>query len=222
MKILLAEDERELSDVLVALFNAKGFEVDLAENGKQALELSQKNSYDIMVLDVMMPVMDGIEALKEMRLGGNTTPVIMLTAKSQVDDRVEGLDAGADDYLTKPFSVKELFARINSLARRQGQYTPKKLSLGSVTLNKEESELIGVNTVRLAVKELEMMELFMLNKEKELQTKDIYFKLWEKDEDADESIVWVYISFLRDKLKAINADIAIEGEKNGSFKLVRV
>ncbi len=219
MKVLLAEDEEELSRALVAVLKHEKIETDAVFNGKEALEKASSGSYDCMIFDVMMPVMDGITALKELRAKGNLTPVIMLTAKSEINDRVEGLDAGADDYLTKPFAMKELLARIRSMTRRQGSFTPTKLSLGSVTLDTEEQELSARNAIRLANKETKLMEYLMLNAGKELSTELIFSHVWKGEEEADTEIVWVYISYLRQKLMSINADIGIEGDKGGKFSL---
>ena len=219
MKVLLAEDEEELSRALAAVLKHENIECDAAFNGQEALELASEGSYDCMIFDVMMPVMDGITALKTLRAQGNLTPVIMLTAKSEIDDRVEGLDAGADDYLTKPFAMKELLARLRSMTRRQGSFTPTTLSLGSVTLDTEEQELSAKNAIRLANKESRLMEYLMLNPGKEISTENIFEHVWKGEEAADIGIVWVYISYLRQKLMSINADIGIEGDKGGSYVL---
>ena len=203
MKILLAEDEQQLSRVLETAMIHEGYQVDTAFDGQEAVDLAKENAYDLMILDIMMPVKTGIEALKEIRQTGNTTHVIMLTAMSEVDDKVTGLDAGADDYLTKPFS-------------------PNLLRIGQTSLNVGEHELISSNSIRLAGKESKMMEFLMLNAQKSLSTQEIFRHVWSKDEDEDldEGFVWIYISYLRQKLKAIHADLAILGEEGGSFTLV--
>ena len=219
MKVLLAEDEEELSRALVAVLKHEKIETDAVFNGKQALEKASSSTYDCIIFDVMMPVMDGITALKELRSRGDLTPVIMLTAKSEIDDRVEGLDAGADDYLTKPFAMKELLARLRSMTRRKDSFTPTTLSLGSVTLDTEEQELSAKNAIRLANKETRLMEYLMLNAGKQLSTENVFTHVWKDDKEADVEIVWVYISYLRQKLMSINADIGIEGDKGGSFVL---
>ena len=219
MRVLLAEDEEELSRALCAVLKHEGMEVDAVYNGQDAMEKAESSTYDCMIFDVMMPVMDGITALKSIRAEGNLTPVIMLTAKSEIDDRVEGLDAGADDYLTKPFAMKELLARLRSMTRRQESFTPTTLSLGCVTLDTKEQELSGKNAIRLANKETRLMEYLMLNAGKELSTDNIFLHIWKDEEDAEKEIVWVYISYLRQKLMSINADIGIEGDKGGSFVL---
>ena len=222
MKILLAEDEQQLSRVLETAMTHEGYQVDTAFDGQEAVDLAKENAYDLMILDIMMPVKTGIEALKEIRQTGNTTHVIMLTAMSEVDDKVTGLDAGADDYLTKPFSLKELLARLRSMSRRVATFTPNLLQIGQTSLNVGEHELISSNSIRLAGKESKMMEFLMLNAQKSLSTQEIFRHVWanDEDEDLDEDFVWIYISYLRQKLKAIHADLAILGEEGGSFTLV--
>ena len=222
MKILLAEDEQQLSRVLETAMTHEGYQVDTAFDGQEAVDLAKENAYDLMILDIMMPVKTGIEALKEIRQTGNTTHVIMLTAMSEVDDKVTGLDAGADDYLTKPFSLKELLTRLRSMSRRVATFTPNLLQIGQTSLNVGEHELISSNSIRLAGKESKMMEFLMLNAQKSLSTQEIFRHVWSKDEDEDldEGFVWIYISYLRQKLKAIHADLAILGEEGGSFTLV--
>ena len=172
-----------------------------------------------MIFDIMMPVKDGITALKELREAGDVTPVIMLTAKSEVDDRITGLDSGADDYLTKPFAIGELLARIRSLTRRNKDFTPTILSAGSTSLDTEEQELSAHNSIRLSGKETKLMKLFMLNENKELSTSYLFQKIWSGEEGVDESVVWIYISYLREKLSAINSDLSIFGEEGQSFRL---
>ena len=208
-----------MADVLLAIFKHQGFEADWAENGALAVDLARKNNYDCMILDIMMPVMDGITALKKIREAGDVTPVIMLTAKSEVDDRITGLDSGADDYLTKPFAIGELLARVRSLTRRSKDFTPTTLSAGSTSLDTEEQELSAHNSIRLSGKETKLMKLFMLNENKELSTSYLFQKIWSGEEGVDESVVWIYISYLREKLSAINSDLAIEGEEGKSFRL---
>lgn len=219
MRLLLAEDEKDMADVLLAIFKHQGFEADWAENGAIAVDLAQKKNYDCMIFDIMMPVKDGITALKELREAGDVTPVIMLTAKSEVDDRITGLDSGADDYLTKPFAIGELLARIRSLTRRNKDFTPTILSTGSTSLDTEEQELSAHNSIRLSGKETKLMKLFMLNENKELSTSYLFQKIWSGEKGVDESVVWIYISYLREKLSAINSDLSIFGEEGQSFRL---
>lgn len=221
MKILLAEDTFELNKAVSQVLKMQNYEVDSVYDGEQAVEQASKNLYDCMIFDIMMPIKDGITALKEIRAAGDVTPVILLTAKSEIDDRVEGLDAGADDYLTKPFAMKELLARVRSLERRKASYTPDDLTLGSVRLSVSEQELSARNSIRLSNKEVKLMEYLMLNAGKELSTDSIFTHLWQKEGPGSppEDAVWLYISYLRQKLMSINADIGIEGMKGGSFVL---
>lgn len=219
MKLLLAEDEKAMSMALVAVLEHSGYEVDAVYDGMAAVEKGCSNTYDCMIFDIMMPKLDGIGALKELRSSGDTTPVIMLTAKAEVDDRITGLDAGADDYLTKPFAMAELLARIRSMTRRSTTFTPSKLAVGHVELDVEEQELSCKNAIRLANKETKLMKFFMLNMGKSLSTEAIFSHVWKDEEDVTEDIVWIYVSYLREKLTAIQADIQILGEKNGTFLL---
>ncbi|MBQ1546042.1 MAG: response regulator transcription factor, partial [Clostridia bacterium] len=202
--------------------NHSGFETDAAFDGVEALEFLEKNDYDAIIMDIMMPRMDGIEALQRIRAGGDFTPVLLLTAKSEIDDRVNGLDAGADDYLSKPFAIKELLARVKSMTRRNDSYAPKNLHVGSVTLDIAKQEISSENSISLALKETKLLEFFMLNEGKELSTERIFDHVWKNDEDATTDVVFVYVSFLRSKLHSINADIDISGEKGGSYILKAV
>jgi len=219
MKILLAEDEHDMSAALAAILAHSGYEVDAVYDGQAAVEKAQSNVYDCFILDVMMPKLSGVDALKYLRDSGDTTPAIMLTAKAEIDDRITGLDAGADDYLTKPFAMGELLARIRSMTRRNDSYTPAKLSVSSVELDIEEQELSCKNTIRLSSKETKLMKFFMLNEGKKLPTEIIFAHVWKDDKEVDESIVWVYISYLREKMAAIGANIKIEGNKGQEFLL---
>ncbi|KMO85647.1 transcriptional regulator [Megasphaera cerevisiae DSM 20462] len=219
MKILLAEDEREMSAALTAILSHSGYEVDAVYDGIAAVEKAQADTYDCMVFDIMMPKLDGIDALKKLRSSGDVTPVIMLTAKAEVDDRITGLDAGADDYLTKPFAMGELLARIRSMTRRTSSFTPTKLSVGAVALDVEEQELSCKNSIRLANRETKLMKFFMLNAGKALPTDVIFTHVWKDETDVDETIVWMYVSYLREKLDSINADIQIKGDKGEDFLL---
>lgn len=221
MRILVAEDEPQLSRVLVAAMENAGYEVDSVANGKEAVEQARENSYDIIMLDIMMPVMDGITALKKIRENGDKTYILMLTAKAEVDDRVTGLDSGADDYLTKPFSLKELLARLRSKERRDDTFTPKELTYGDVTLNVEDQELASKNSIRLNSKETQLMNYLLLNQNRELSVQEILNHVWKNETDVTEEIVWVYISYLRQKLSSIQSDVKIEGEKDSSFTLIK-
>jgi len=219
MKILLAEDEKELSRAVTAILAHEGYEVDAVYDGSDAVRKASENVYECMILDIMMPVKDGITALKEIRAAGDRTPVIMLTAKAGIDDRIEGLDSGADDYLTKPFAMKELLARIRSAARRAGSYSQGIVTADSVTLNMDELELRCLNSVRLASKEALLMELLMRNLGKKQSTEAIFERVWKDEPDQGTEVVWVYISYLRQKLISIGADLEIDGERAGAFSL---
>ena len=221
MNILLAEDEVEMSKALVAVLEHNNMKVEAVYDGEQALNMALNNSYDCMICDIMMPKMDGIEVVNKIRESGDNMPIIMLTAKTQVDDRIVGLDAGADDYLTKPFAMGELLARIRSMTRRKEAYTPKVLNIGSVTLDVNQQELASSNSIRLAGMEAKMMEYFMLNYDKELSTQTLFDHIW-GDSESDMELVWVYVSYLRQKLKAIDADIQIIGERGEKYKLSKI
>jgi DNA-binding response OmpR family regulator len=218
MDILLAEDEKAMSMAVSAVLNHSGYNVDPAYDGQEAVEKAQNHPYDCMIFDVMMPRKDGITALQELRQSGNTTPVILLTAKSEVDDKISGLDAGADDYLTKPFAMGELLARIRSMVRRN-QKDSEALHQGSVTLKVGEGELSCKSAVRLSAKETQLMKVLMMNPDKECSTEMLFDRVWDKDEQSDSGIVWIYVSYLREKLNAIGGDLRIDGKRGGSFKL---
>lgn len=221
MKILVAEDEPQLSRVLVAAMTNAGYEVDPVFNGKDAVEKARQNTYDIIMLDIMMPVMDGITALKKIRESGDKTYILMLTAKAEVDDRVTGLDSGADDYLTKPFSLKELLARLRSKERRDDTFTPKELAFGDVTLNVEDQELESKNSIRLNSKETQLMNYLLLNQNKQISVQEIFNHVWKNETDVKEEIVWVYISYLRQKLTSIQSQVCIEGDQETGFTLIK-
>ncbi|MFC2584799.1 MAG: response regulator transcription factor [Lachnoanaerobaculum saburreum] len=223
MKILLAEDEVGLSKAYAQVLIMQGYEVEQVYDGKAALEAANSGTYDLMIFDVMMPKMSGFEVLKALREAGNTTYVIMLTAMSELDDKIEGLELGADEYLTKPIPLKELVARIRSLERRiDTNYNENVLTFGSVKLNVSQQELSAKNSIILAGKETKLMEVLMLNKNKKLSTEYIYNHVWSKDDDSDAGYVWIYISYLKQKLKAINANVDILGEEDREFELVEV
>lgn len=210
MKVLLTEDEEDLSEVIEAFLAHEGYEVDTASNGSEALEALRENRYDIVVMDIMMPVMNGIDALKALRQRGDLTPVLLLTAKTEVDDRVTGLDAGADDYLTKPFAMKELVARIRSLTRRKDDFGTKLLSISNIKLDIAEGTLTGVNSISLGKKEVKLLQLFMTNPGESLSERVILDKIWDDEADAGRETVTMYISFLKSKLQAVGAELSIE------------
>ena len=221
MRLLLAEDEADLSRVLQAALKLQGYEVDAVYDGEAAVTLARQNAYDCMVFDIMMPKLDGLGALRQIRAKGLVTPVLLLTAKAELDDRVTGLDAGADDYLTKPFAIKELLARIRSITRRQTGYTSTRLTVGSVTLDVEQQELSCRNDIRLSHKETKLMELFMRNEGKELSSAEVLRSVWAEEKEEDPAVCWMYVCYLREKLVSVGADLAIEGQQGGAFRLMQ-
>ena len=221
MKLLLAEDTRDLNRAVTAILKHEGFEVDSAYDGEEALSFLTAGSYDGIILDIMMPKVSGIEVLTTLRKMNDSTPVLLLTAKAEVDDRVSGLDAGADDYLTKPFAMKELLARIRSMLRRRTRYSAEELHFEGLSLRSESLELAAENSVRLSMKEFELMRLLIANPDKELSTEFILNRLWSGEADAGADTVYLYISYLRGKLKAVDANVRIEGNRGGSFRLTK-
>lgn len=212
-KILIADDEKELARAIGMILKYSNYEVDIVENGKQAVEKTIDNVYDVIILDVMMPIMDGIQALKEMRRNNIKTPILLLTAKSQVDDKVEGLDSGANDYLTKPFDKKELLARLRALTRINEE-KKEKYKIGNIVFNKENAELSSEKaSLHLNNKECEMMEFLIKNQKIAIGKKELRKRIWTK-ENSDENIVTMYISYLQDKFLALGANIKIN-DKNG-------
>lgn len=219
MKILLAEDTRDLNRVLTVALEHAGFDVDSAFDGEEALAYLEKNGYDLLILDIMMPKKNGIEVLREVRSYDNMTPVLLLTAKAEVDDRVAGLDAGADDYLPKPFAMKELMARVRALTRRKTVYLEKTLRYGDFSLDMEQFELTCENSVHLSVKEFELLQVLVRNAGHRVGTDFLMAHIWNGADNATPEMVWLYISYLRGKLDAVASHITISGEKNGSYML---
>ncbi len=219
MKILLAEDEEMLSRAVATVLTHRDYEVDTALNGQEAVSLAREKVYDCIVLDIMMPVMDGLEALRILREGGDRTPVILLTAKSELEDRIGGLDAGADDYLTKPFAMGELEARIRTQIRRREVFQPKILQLGNVKFDPANSELSAENAVRLSQKEGMLLSLFLTNPEKKLSREEIFRRIWAEERELSEELVWVYVSYLKNKLASVAGNVSIFGEKEGPYCL---
>ena len=220
MRLLLAEDEREMSNALVAILKHNHYSVDAVYDGQEALDYLQTDLYDGAILDIMMPKLDGISVLKKIRAQGNDIPVLLLTAKSQIDDRVLGLDAGADDYLTKPFAMKELLARIRAITRRQGEVCDATLSFGGVELDRSIYTLAtGNQTVRLANKEYQMMEMLLMNPKQIISAEQLMDKIWGYDTETELNVVWVYISYLRKKLASIDAKIVIKAVRGVGYSL---
>ncbi len=219
MRILLAEDERSLSRALCALLEKNNYGVDAVYNGTDALAYLESGGYDCAILDIMMPGLDGITVLKRARASGCTLPIIMLTAKSETDDKVLGLDSGANDYLTKPFDSKELLARIRAATRMPMQKSAD-LSFGNVTLSRHTFELYSAGgRYRLAKKEFQMMEMLLQNPNMLVSTEQFMEKIWGFDSESEINVVWVYISYLRKKLSALGANIEIKTSRGLGFYL---
>lgn len=220
MKLLLVEDEQSLSKALMAILGHNGYTVDAVYDGVEALEYLEMGEYDGVILDIMMPRMDGMTALQKIREKGNQIPILMLTAKSEVDDKVAGLDNGANDYLTKPFASKELLARIRAMTRTQTAAVTSTLEFGNISLNQATKELSSPSgNFHLANKEFQVMELLMSNPKNVIPTERIMEKVWGYDSNAELNVVWVYISYLRKKLTALNADIQIKATRNTGYSL---
>ncbi len=220
MRLLLAEDEKELSNALKAVLKHNSYSVDAVYNGQDALDYLETGLYDGVIMDIMMPKMSGLEVLKRYRAKGGAVPILLLTAKSEIDDRVEGLDSGADDYLTKPFAMKELLARIRAITRRQPDTTDSVLKIGNIELNRSTFELSSKDkAIRLANKEFQMMEMMMANQGQVISAERFMEKIWGYDTAVEINIVWVYISYLRKKLADINADVHIKAARNLGYTL---
>lgn len=219
MRILIVEDEKALSRVLVKIFEKNYYSVDAVYNGKEALDYIASDNYDIVLMDVMMPVMDGITALKKIREDGNQIPVLLLTAKSDVEDKVMGLDSGANYYITKPFDTQELLAAVRAITRKEAQFD-NKLHFGNVTLDTSTYELTSdTGNVKLTNKEFQMMEMFMSNPKMLISADTLMERIWGFDSDTEINVVWAYISYLRKKLKNINADFTIKSSRNSGYSL---
>ena len=220
MRLLYAEDEKSLARAVSAILVRNNYSVDVVYDGQSALDYLATENYDGAILDVMMPRMDGIEVLRRMRARGDSTPVLLLTAKGEIDDRVTGLDSGANDYLTKPFDTKELLARIRAMTRVLSVQPDKTVSFGKVTLDCASYDLTGPGgSTKLAGKEFQMMEMLMRNPRKLISTEAFMDRIWGFDSEAELNIVWVYISTLRKKLKGIGADIEIRARRGAGYYL---
>ena len=220
MKILIIEDEKILADSLKTLLEGKGFEVEAVYDGEMGKEYAELGIYDLLILDVMMPKMDGYEVARQVRAKRCSTPILMLTAKSEVEDRIRGLNSGADYYLTKPFYTAELLACINALLRRQGNQVDE-LVFGNTSLDLSSSKLIcGEKSVRLSAKEFDVMRLLMQSKDRNLSKEALLARVWGYDSNAVENHVEVYIGFLRKKLRSIGSDISIPAEGLKKFIFV--
>lgn len=219
MRILLAEDEISLARAIVKILEKNNYSADAVHNGTDALAYIEMGSYDAVILDIMMPGMDGISVLRKIRASGNGIPVLILSARAEVDDKVAGLDSGANDYLTKPFDTKELLARIRVMTRGHGS-ADSTLRVGNITLDRATFELSSdTGSFKLANKEFQLMEMLMLHPRHILSPEKLMDKIWGYDSDTDISVVWVYISYLRKKLAALGANIQIKASRNAGYSL---
>lgn len=220
MRLLVAEDEVRLSRALVAILERNHYSVDAVFDGEAASEYLAAENYDGVILDIMMPKKDGITVLRELRSQGNPVPVLLLTAKSEVDDRVEGLDAGANDYLPKPFDSRELLARIRAMTRVHSVQTSSVLEFGNLTLDQTTFVLSSpTGNFRLANKEFQMMEMLMSNPHMLISSERFLEKIWGYDSEAEINVVWVYLSYLRKKLAALKANVQIKATRNAGYSL---
>lgn len=221
MRILLCEDERDLSDALSAILKHNNYSVDQVYDGLDALDYLEASNYDVVILDIMMPKLDGVEVLRRLRASGSDIPVIMLTAKSQIEDKILGLDSGADDYLTKPFDSSELVARLRAITRRVSTALQSVLTLGNTKLDTASFALSTENgSVTLTNKEFQMMEYFMLNAGNVISADSFMEKIWGYDSDTEINVVWVYISYLRKKLSSLGSNLKIKVSRNIGYSLV--
>ena len=223
MRLLFAEDEKSLSRAITAILKKNHYEVDAVYDGEEALAYLECGTYDGAILDIMMPKKDGLTVLKEIRRQGINTPVLMLTAKAEIDDRVLGLDSGANDYLTKPFAAPELLARIRAMTRTQMTQNTSSLSFGNLSLNQTSFELSSPSgSYQLTNKEFQLLELLMANPGQVISSDRLFEKIWGYGSDADPSVIWVYISYLRKKLTALNASVRIRAIRNAGYRLEEI
>lgn len=220
MRLLLAEDEKALSNVLVTILKHNNYSVDAVYNGQEALDYLDTEMYDALILDIMMPKIDGLTVLKTIRANGNKIPVLLLTAKSEIDDKVLGLDLGADDYLTKPFVTQELLARIRAITRRQANLQDNLLTYGDIQLDCVSFDIIGPNgKMLLTAKEFQIMEMFLKNPTQIISAEKFMEKIWGFDSESEINVVWTYISYLRKKLKLLNSNVYIKAVRNLGYLL---
>lgn len=220
MKILLAEDEKSLSNALVTILKHHNYLVDAVYNGEDASSYASTNTYDLLILDIMMPKQNGFEVLKTLRNNKNSIPVLILTAKSEIEDKVYGLELGADDYLTKPFNTQELLARIKALTRRRQNQIEDTLTFGNLSLNRSTLKLSnGKKELSLIGKEFQILELLMLNPNMLISTEKIMEKIWGYDSNTEINAVWTYISYLRQKIKKLNGNFIIKATRNIGYSL---
>ncbi len=220
MRLLLADDEKELSNALVAILKHSNYTVDAVYNGTDALDYALTGSYDGIILDIMMPGMDGTEVLKKLRDEGISTPVLFLTAKTEVEDRIRGLDLGADDYLPKPFDIGELLARVRAMLRRKEDFAPANLTCGNLTLDRAGYELKTPDhdSIHLSGREFQMMEMLMTSPGRIISVDTFMDRIW-ADGEADVNVVWVYISNLRKKLNSLDATCEIKASRGVGYSI---
>ena len=220
MRILIAEDEPEVAKALKIMLERSHFAVDAVDNGRDALDYLTRGKYDVAVLDIMMPKMDGLEVLRRIRAQGHSLPVLLLTAKSEIEDRVIGLDAGADDYLTKPFAGSEFVARVKALARRAQSFIPQVITLGNLSLDCNSFLLSGPSgSIRLNNKEFQMMELFLRNPRNIFSASCLMERVWGYDSESGMDVVWTYIAFLRKKLKHLESNVQLCTVRGAGYTL---
>ena len=220
MRLLVAEDDPKLLKTLMHIFTSNKFSADGVTNGRDALTYAQSMEYDGLVLDIMMPGLDGIQVLQTLRQSGVTTPALFLTARTEVEQRVEGLDAGADDYLPKPFSTAELLARVRAMLRRSQSYQPSLLACGDLTLDPASGLLqCGDTSLRLGGREFQIMELFMRSPRQVFSAERIMERIWGWDNEAEINVVWVNISNLRKKLKSIGSRMTLRANRGLGYVL---
>ena len=223
MKLLLADDEKELVSALVAILKHSNYTVDAVYNGTDALDYALAGDYDGIILDIMMPGMDGMEVLKKIREKGLSTPVLFLTAKTEVDDRIKGLDLGADDYLPKPFDMGELLARVRAMLRRKEDFAPANLTCGNLTLDRAGYDLCteGHDKIHLSGREFQMMEMLMTSPGRIISVDNFMDRIW-SDGEADVNVVWVYISNLRKKLSSLEATCEIKASRGVGYSIYEI
>ena len=220
MHILIIEDEEQLCRSMAEGLRMDGYETDTCFDGEEGLELCMTENYDLILLDLNLPGIDGLDILRQFRETNSSTPVLILSARGQIEDKVEGLDLGANDYLTKPFSMKELLARIRAMTRRQAETTDVILSFGDVRLDRSAYQLsTDTGTLRLANKEYQMLEMLMTNPGQVISVEQFMDKIWGYDSEAEFNVVWVYISYLRKKLTSLHAHIQIKATRGLGYSV---
>lgn len=214
MRILIVEDEHSLADAVTAILKKEQYFVDAVYDGRDGLDYAMSGIYDLILLDIMLPKMNGLDVLKEIRKNNISTPVMLLTARTEIDDKIKGLDCGADDYLTKPFNKGELLARVRALTRRKGEIPSNELAFGDIILNQSTYELsCGTLSVKLGAKEFRIMQMLMFAPKNIISKDEFIEKIWGYDSEAEYNSIEVYISFLRKKLGAIKSTIQIKASR---------